>query len=372
MSDAILPSTVVVVTFDRWPWPALGCYGHEWIDTPNWDQLAAEGFLFDRCLAVIDGESLPEANSLSVGLERLRSCGVHTARLCEVGANSLGSATAWTTVREIAGNDAADAPLAERSFARLAQAAIAEISLPAESSTPRLIWIHGVGLPEPCPVLRTALELYAADFAEDGVDLSSMTDEELVDHELTRATVLSLLDHWLGEIRNALRALSGPKWMSVSAWRGAIWEPAPRAKPLIAPFDPQEVQVPWIVTGEKIDPGRTSALVTTRDILPTMTAWLGVSAADSADAKNLKSLIAGDVDAVREAVIVRTGETGCVWTADDTTLVRTGEHDGDRDNGTGGVAQRYLWPEDGYAVNDIAAQTPDTTAERTAKIQSRE
>ncbi|GAB6186785.1 sulfatase-like hydrolase/transferase [Thermopirellula anaerolimosa] len=29
----------------------LGCYGNSWVSTPNWNRLAAEGFVFDHCLA---------------------------------------------------------------------------------------------------------------------------------------------------------------------------------------------------------------------------------------------------------------------------------------------------------------------------------
>ncbi len=361
MSDSVAPSTVVVVTFDRWPWPALGCYGHEWIDTPNWDHLAAGGFLFDRCVAAVNKEDRAHEKMWKDFLPRLRLAGIQTSLFRESGASVLGNDPQWGHVQEIIGNDADDAPLAERSFARLAQAAIAEISSSADSSAPRLIWVHGIGLPEPCPILRTALELYAADFAEEGFDLSSMTDADLVDHELTRATVLSLLDHWLGELLETARALPGCQRLCVFAWEGAIWEPVPRPTPLIAPFDPQQAQVPCIVAGEDIDPGRTSALVTTRDLFPTVAGWLSLPDNDSADEMNLAPLIAGDVRTVHADVRLRHGDSGGLWTPGDLTLLAC-DHDGTT------ATQRYLWPEDGYALHDIAAQTPDETATRTARL----
>lgn len=359
MSDPELPSTVLVVSFDRWPWPALGCYGHEWIDTPGWDQFAAEGFLFDRCVATIHQDERAGRSLWDDFLHRAHSAGTQSTLLFEAGAPPLGRESQWDYVREVTGNDAADAPLAERSFARLVQAAISELISKSPADSPRLVWVHGVGLPERCAVSRAALELYAADFAEEGLQLAAMTDEELVDHELTRATALSLLDHWLGDLFDAARSLPGRKWMTVFAWAGAIWEPAPRPTPLIAPFDPQEAQVPWIVAGDDIDPGRTLALVTTGDVLPTVAGWLQSSVQETVSKKNLASLIAGDVNAVHPDVMVQHEDRGGLWTADDLTLLaRISDADGD--------VQRYLWPEDGYAIHNIAAQTPDITAERLA------
>ncbi|MDP1799193.1 MAG: hypothetical protein Q8K78_16990 [Planctomycetaceae bacterium] len=353
MSDSEVLTTVVV-SFDRWPWPALGCYGHEWIDTPSWDQLAADGFLFDRCVATINKDERVHEKLWNDFLPRLRLAGVQTSLLRESGTSPLGCDSQWSHIREIAGNDAPDAPHGERSFAKLIAAAAAEIQSSPES--PRLVWIHGVGLPECCPILRDALELYAADFAEEGLNLAAMTDEELVDHELTRATLLSLLDHWLGELLAVVRTLPGRKKMTVFAWEGAIWEPAPRPTALIAPFDPQQSQVPCIVSGDGIEPGRTAALATTADLFPTIAQWFSLPPTEAAAGCDLEPLIAGSADGVRNGVIHRGEDQGAIWTNDDVMLFAR--------HGDDWNAQRFLWPEDGWAINDIAFQTPDITALR--------
>lgn len=360
MSDVVPPPTVVVVSFDCWPWPALGCYGHEWIDTPNWDQLAAEGFLFDRCVATVSRDDRAHEKMGNDFLSRLNHAGVQTSLLTEAGASRLGRGAPWSDVQEITGNDAPAAPLAERSFAKLTAAAISRLRSPADS--PRLVWVHGVGLPEPCPILREALELYAADFADEGLDLAAMTDEDLVDHELTRATLLSLLDHWLGELRTAARAVPGIQGMVVFAWEGAIWEPVPRPTPLIAPFDPQQSQVPCVVTREKMDPGRTTALVTTGDLFVTLERWFSLAVSDRSAGQDWGPLLAGDVTSVRDSVMFRDEDHGALWSADDLMLFAR-HHDG-------WATQRFLWPEDGWAVHDISFQTPDVTAERLATFLS--
>ena len=39
----------IVLICDRLPLGLLGCYGNEWIETPNLDRFAADGFVFDNC-----------------------------------------------------------------------------------------------------------------------------------------------------------------------------------------------------------------------------------------------------------------------------------------------------------------------------------
>ncbi|HET6425514.1 MAG TPA: hypothetical protein VFG20_17630, partial [Planctomycetaceae bacterium] len=220
------------------------------------------------------------------------------------------------------------------------------------------------------------LELYAADFAEEGLRLASMSDEELADHELTRATTLSVVDHWLGELLDAARRLPGRKLMTVFAWAGAIWEPVPRPTPLIAPFDPQQSQVPWIIAGDDILPGRTNSLVTTKDLFPTLGGWVGVrdnpgettptpvsGAAKTSPQPpiDLLPLINGDIATVRPNVQRVDANRGALWTANDLTLFAR--------SGDDWATQRYLSPEDGWTVHDVATQTPDVTAERLGEFR---
>jgi hypothetical protein len=40
---------VIVVVCDCFPLGLVGCYGNEWVPTPNLDRLAHEGFVFDQC-----------------------------------------------------------------------------------------------------------------------------------------------------------------------------------------------------------------------------------------------------------------------------------------------------------------------------------
>ena len=46
---------VVMIICDSWRWDYLGCYGNDWIKTPNLDKLAEESTLFEHCYS----EGLP-------------------------------------------------------------------------------------------------------------------------------------------------------------------------------------------------------------------------------------------------------------------------------------------------------------------------
>ena len=46
---------VIVIINDTWRWDYMGCYGNDWIKTPNLDKLASESAQFDYCYS----EGLP-------------------------------------------------------------------------------------------------------------------------------------------------------------------------------------------------------------------------------------------------------------------------------------------------------------------------
>jgi arylsulfatase A-like enzyme len=46
---------LIVISTDTWRADYLGCYGNDWIQTPNLDRLATEGVVFDNFYA----EALP-------------------------------------------------------------------------------------------------------------------------------------------------------------------------------------------------------------------------------------------------------------------------------------------------------------------------
>lgn len=93
------PNIVLFLT-DQQRWDSLGCYGADWMETPNLDRVAAEGARFDRCY-VNNPVCTPSRSSIWTGrelpghgvyqlydllpedevffTERLRDAGYHTA-----------------------------------------------------------------------------------------------------------------------------------------------------------------------------------------------------------------------------------------------------------------------------------------------------
>lgn len=360
---SVSPRLAVMVTFDCWPWPALGCYGNDWIDTPGWDALAAEGFAFDRCVATAAPGSPTVARLLVECLKLLGANDVTTALFCEEQAKKL-NADGWNHAVTIPGRDDFETPVAQTRFAQTVAAA-AEWLTRRDSQQPGLVWIHAAGLIEPCVFPRSALDLYADDFAEDGLDVWSLSPETLASHEVARATALSLLDHWLIPLCDAVRDHRGPKLLSLLAWKGTIWEPAPRRSPLLADADPQQRLAPWIVwssvMAEWVGAGRSSALVTTTDVFATLTDWFGLSGTLGGVSRSVSPLLT-DIGN-RGRPFVATGEDStAIWTSADLTLLAS--------SATDSPAQRFLLPEDMWAVNDVADQSPEIVAERRRSIES--
>jgi arylsulfatase A-like enzyme len=48
-SDARDRPNILLILTDQQRWDSLGCYGADWVDTPNLDRLAREGVIFDNC-----------------------------------------------------------------------------------------------------------------------------------------------------------------------------------------------------------------------------------------------------------------------------------------------------------------------------------
>lgn len=69
----IVPMRILVVEARGLHIGYLGCYGNDWIATPNLDRLAAEGIVFDR--HYLDGPELA-ASKLSLSLQPAKLCGI--------------------------------------------------------------------------------------------------------------------------------------------------------------------------------------------------------------------------------------------------------------------------------------------------------
>jgi len=202
----------IVVTFDRLALRMLGCYGSEWVETPNLDRLAASSMVFDRHFAEnVDSDaanhawwsgcyqfprSVEQQRSQKPFAESLHAIGVQTTLLLEHAAADrpavrTGTSTERHTGRslqeassrngfqrmiEVEGADGLDVSPAETPFARLVNRGIEELSsLKKQGGASWLLWLKSAGVPSPWVPPRDFAELYL-DLEEDEDDSNGKGD----------------------------------------------------------------------------------------------------------------------------------------------------------------------------------------------------
>lgn len=360
--------TVIIVSFDRLPCAGLGCYGNEWIDTPGFDALAAEGFVFDHHLAEEvrgDTAGLTHRPRLEAGwLAALRDRGVATTLLHEPHSELVVDPKAFAVVRDCGGEDGLQVAANDLPFARLVQRATAVLT--ESSPSDRLLWLSSAGLPDGCRPPEGALDLYIEEFAQHEIDWEALSPEAFGRHPAIRAAYLSIIDHWLGQLREAIGKLSDPALLIVIGCEGLIWQPVPRRYSTPGGLETQCTESPWLLWANNgsVSPGRSAALVQLSDLPPTVAEWM--SSTDSQPSTlnfqlSLWPLIRGERTTHRETAVTR-GSDGA-------TSVRTAtESVVSPPNATD--ARAFLKPEDAWDVNDVAASMPEVVARLVAAEKS--
>jgi hypothetical protein len=352
----------VVLTFDRLPCPALGCYGNEWIDTPAFDRLAAEGFVFDAHIArtAEQGASFPPWLDPSPNwLTALSAAGVRTMLLREVRSALSWDVAQFDDVVSVDGRDGADVPPREWPFARLMQSARDWLTQLEVCADHQLLWLHSAGLPRPCAVPEDVEALYLDEFSDRGVDWSQLSDAERGLHPAVQAGYLSVMDHFLGEFVDALAELTPrrPCVLTVTAARGGDWQANGVSGLGQRLWTPSIWWTPPSSTGRAILPGRSPAIVQPQDVGPTLLEVFSQSGATSGH--SLWPLFDGTAARVCDAAVV---DGRAVWTERDFTVFAERPVVGrELDIAT---TQHFLWPEDTWQVNDVAALRAETVAER--------
>ncbi|QDU11780.1 Sulfatase [Gimesia aquarii] len=161
-----------IVSFEQLPACMLGCYGHQWIETPNFDRLASLSILFDQHFANDlrttqnsfpwwTGKTIPdvfeagEQNSASF-ISHLKTKGVKSSLLVEsdsqTGRNAVDRSQAdffeeFDQVETIVGKNGFKVSEEKTPVAQLMQAAIERLPEWMEDSHEQLIWIRSAGVP---------------------------------------------------------------------------------------------------------------------------------------------------------------------------------------------------------------------------------
>ena len=336
-----MPPRAIVLSLDQLSRRCLGCYGHEWIETPNLDRLASRGVVFDQCFASPSPEAVLLDSSRSL-CERLIGDGISVQRLCELGTSDTDE-------------------FSETSFAQLVtEAEKALIELSRDTTAPWLLWLASSGIGWPGVATSEFVELYVY------------------------AAMLTQFDHLLGGLLGTIDRLFGdapPLIVVVVAHGQGVCEAemlspfADRSAELTADagsFRDELVHVPLLIAGATSESlgSRRPELVKPADVVPTLSDWFGQSppTAAESDAVSLLPLLRNEECSWRSELFFQDAEGHAAVRTEQFLLVQpdataqiasklpADEIDDDS------TAWLFLKPEDVWEVNDIAEQHPEQVA----------
>ncbi len=359
----LMPPRAIVLNLDQLSRRCLGCYGHEWIETPNLDRLAARGVVFDHCFAS-PAEEPPFGDMASRWIEQLKREGISVRWLSEAD--------------EVSVHDAEE--LNKTSLAQLVhQAEQALVELSQEPVAPWLLWLESRGIGWPGLAASQFVELYADELDDVAADLIDLREIEVM-----YAALLTQFDHFLGCLLASIDRLFGdaPPVLIVMAQHGqAVGEGeilapfanrASESSSDIETFRDELVHSPLLIAGAASDllGSRRLELVTPADVLPTLSDWFGIEFTPLAhrDERSLLPLLRNNECVPRSELYLRDHEGGAA--------VRTGEFffiqreyaaQSDEDDSFGWL---FLKPEDVWELNDVAAQYPEQVTLLRTAIQS--
>lgn len=324
----------IVLSFERLHLGFLGCYGNHWIETPNFDRLAARAVVFDQHFGTYFGKSsrlpawwtgwhelhLPDGSSSQVVTvpELLRSAGVATWLLREHTDESADNPSpGFEHVLDVGGYDEFDGDYAETPFAKLISTGIDQIRTFSESPNRRwLLWLQSRGVPTPWLPPEPFATLYLDEVTDvvsgelsekeasrdvaallerlDDVVLSggrtagsdgSVPQLSDLDWRLSRAVYagyVSLLDHRLGKLLDMLDELSAqePVLLVIVAASGESLGESDLVPHQSIGLREEIVHTPLLIAKwGNLDSGtRNQTLVQTVDLAPTLLEWFDVSA----------------------------------------------------------------------------------------------
>lgn len=381
----------IIVAVDRLHAGYLGCYGNAWVLTPEFNRLAAEGFVFDQCL--IDSPQLAEiyesywlgshvserrgrgaAQTPFAGL--LEAAGRATTLICddvEVCEHPLASAFG-EVIRYDAPADAGDSESrgggdpAETHLARFFAVACEWLAAARE---PFCLWLHTGALGAEWDAPYEFRRQYAD---EDGPSAPDFRDvprrmlpedydpDELLGICQAYAGQVSLLDLALGGLLELVRSgsLASNTLLAVTSARGFPLGEHRRIGPVDDALYGELVQAPWLL---RMPDGlgamdRSQALVQPADLFATLLDGLQIARpAPCGSGQSALPLVRGDQQWLRDHACIfgPHGERGLrtpAWYL--RRPVRAAESEAPR-------AELYAKPDDRWEVNDVADRCPAET-----------
>ena len=382
------PPRAIVLTFDRLSRRCLSFYGHEWIEAPNLERLAASSVVFDQHFAAeIDSLGLLD-NSVTYE-NRLRKSGVIVKKLVEDASPSSNESSEDDPVELEA------TPLA-RLMAQ-ADGVLAELAAGNDSSW--LLWLKSAGIAWPCVATEEFAELYADELEGEQAEFA----DEIKLAEIAYAACVTQVDHLIGRLLATLDRLfpENRPLLIVAALAG---ESLGESEPLtLEHVDTSPTLETWKLRDEMVHTlllvnqsgtnsvgSRRQELVQAIDILPTLLDWFNLGSkqidevvAGKDDARSLLPLALNEQFVGRNAVFLRDDEGHAAMRTRDFLLVERDfaellnsarsieDHDSERTDATGFSCQLFLKPEDVWEVNDVADQNPEQVANMRESIRRR-
>ena len=384
----------VIVSFDSLAANSLGCYGNQWIETPNWDQLAATGAVFDRYF--IDTLGPMAGMAWSTGKHSLLSAGpppicigsllkaghVETQLIAAGEPQSWQQSFEFDNVIRVQGREGAETKPDEIPFAEAVKAAILTRKASANSTAPKLLWVHAPGPGVPPEGFDA---LYFEDFEERGQDLSDLSDEDRSRHPAVYAGSVSLLDHWLGELLTQVAEdiSDEPLLVIVMAATGYCWQRIKQSKlsstlSQALTLGDQLTRIPLVIKicrdnrFPEVTSLRSDRLVQTSDLAPTLLDWFNLTP-DSFDqpytGRSWLRELTEDAPA-RPAVWFGDGLQSKAIRTTEWLCIQANSTDAPAELMQQPTSQAALFfkPEDIWDVNDVASQQPEIVAELLSQI----
>jgi arylsulfatase A-like enzyme len=322
----------------------VGCYGNDWVATPNLDRLAAESVVFDQHLA-----DAPEPFSAAAWWQR----GAITGMYQFPGSAEL-PAAADGAIRYVT------IPGLSDFVARVLDAVAADAPV---------VWIDGPSLAPPWRLPEDLLAVYAEDdepdvaaLADPAVGLGELPLEELTRLQIAYAAVVTFFDAQLGHIIDCLRAqgeLDG-LLLCLTASCGLPLGEHGMTGTHRAWMHNECVHLPLIVRLPTAQHAGTRIAVLTQpiDLAPTFAEFLGVPPREI-HGRSLGPLLRGGAESVRpyaaSGLRIGDSEEWLLRTPERALLLPIQVPVGDPLR----ALQLYVKPDDRWEVNDLAQRYAD-------------
>jgi len=414
---------VVLVTSEQWHLGFLGCYGAEWIETPEFDQWALDSVVFDQHFAADLTRGAQHSAWLqrsgsdpSAWLTQLRRSGVQTTLVQSAEYPLSLTDEEVDVLHTISIADTLSSKEAPAIPELLARARRIIASWRMGLTRPELLWIHLPALPLDLPspdyeeiyaddaesqTPLTAEEAFEAELIEQATFVPQFwrrkrsSPQDLASAQLERsswqsttpagvtidwrtrrnlyASQVTQWDRWIGKLWKDLAAIqkSGEVLTVFTAAAGLpLGEQPDLPEPDRIRLRDAAVHVPLIIQARTADlvPGRVHQLTQAGDIPATVRDWLQVDVTDvsAPGSQSLLPCLTRSACSEREELLLCCGDDWMLRTGEFALLrEQTGTPDDNHQE-----YQLFAKPEDAWDVEDVQRQFPEVFETLSQRLQT--